>query len=138
MRVLGLDVGEKRIGIAISDPLGWTAQSLKTLERRNIKSDIEEIIKIIEQHKVEKLVVGLPKNMNGTIGESGQKVMNFCNKLLEKINIEIIYEDERLTTMAAEKILIDADISRKKRKGIVDALAATFILQTYLDRNRKL
>jgi len=138
VRVLGLDVGEKRIGIAISDPLGWTAQSLKTLERRNIKSDIEEIIKIIEQHKVEKLVVGLPKNMNGTIGESGQKVMNFCNKLLEKINIEIIYEDERLTTMAAEKILIDADISRKKRKGIVDALAATFILQTYLDRNRKL
>ncbi|MDO6354351.1 Holliday junction resolvase RuvX [Caloramator sp. CAR-1] len=138
MRILGLDIGEKRIGIALSDPLGWTAQSLKTLERKSIKNDVEEIIKIINEFQVEKVVVGLPKNMNGTLGESGQKVMNFCEKLLEKINIELIYEDERLTTMAAEKVLIDADLSRKKRKGVIDALAATFILQTYLDRNRKL
>lgn len=138
MRILGLDIGEKRIGIALSDPLGWTAQSLKTLERKSIKNDVEEIIKIINEFQVEKVVVGLPKNMNGTLGESGQKVMNFCEKLLEKINIELVYEDERLTTMAAEKVLIDADLSRKKRKGVIDALAATFILQTYLDRNRKL
>ncbi|MCX7904507.1 MAG: Holliday junction resolvase RuvX [Caloramator sp.] len=138
MRILGLDIGEKRIGIALSDPLGWTAQSLKTLERKSIKNDVEEIIKIINEYKVEKVVVGLPKNMNGTLGESGQKVMNFCQKLLEKINIELIYEDERLTTMAAEKVLIDADLSRKKRRGVIDALAATFILQTYLDRIRKL
>lgn len=138
MRILGLDIGEKRIGIALSDPLGWTAQSLKTLERKSIKNDVEEIIKIINEYKVEKVVVGLPKNMNGTLGESGQKVMNFCQKLLEKIKIELIYEDERLTTMAAEKVLIDADLSRKKRRGVIDALAATFILQTYLDRNRKL
>jgi putative Holliday junction resolvase len=138
VRILGLDIGEKRIGIALSDPLGWTAQSLKTLERKSIKNDVEEIIKIINEFQVEKVVVGLPKNMNGTLGESGQKVMNFCEKLLEKINIELVYEDERLTTMAAEKVLIDADLSRKKRKGVIDALAATFILQTYLDRNRKL
>ncbi|CCJ34632.1 Holliday junction resolvase RuvX [Caloramator australicus] len=137
MRILGLDIGEKRIGIALSDPLGWIAQSLKTLERKSIKNDVEEIIKIINDYQVEKVVVGLPKNMNGTLGESGQKVMNFCEKLLEKINIELIYEDERLTTMAAEKVLIDADLSRKKRKGVIDSLAATFILQTYLDRNRK-
>lgn len=137
MRILGLDIGEKRIGIALSDPLGWIAQSLKTLERKSIKNDVEEIIKIINDYQVEKVVVGLPKNMNGTLGESGQKVVNFCEKLLDKINIELIYEDERLTTMAAEKVLIDADLSRKKRKGVIDSLAATFILQTYLDRNKK-
>lgn len=80
---------------------------------------MEEIIKIINDYQVEKVVVGLPKNMNGTLGESGQKVMNFCEKLLEKINIELIYEDERLTTMAAEKVLIDADLSRKKGRELL-------------------
>ncbi|KRQ86872.1 putative Holliday junction resolvase [Caloramator mitchellensis] len=138
MRILGLDIGEKRIGIALSDPLGWTAQSLKTLERRGIKSDLMEIIKIINEHNIEKIVVGLPKNMNGSLGPASEKVMRFCEKLKEKTDKEIVFEDERLTTMQAERILIDADMSRKKRKGVIDSVAATFILQSYLDRNRKI
>lgn len=138
MRILGLDIGDKRIGVAISDPLGWTAQTLKTLERKGIKTDLEEIIRIMNEYNIEKIVVGLPKNMNGSLGPASEKVMKFCDKLKEKTNKEIIFEDERLTTMAAERILIDADVSRKKRKGVIDSVAATFILQSYLDRNRKI
>jgi putative Holliday junction resolvase len=137
LRVIGLDVGEKTIGVALSDPLGWTAQGLKTIKRVGIKKDINEIINIISEYNVTKIVVGLPKNMNGTLGPMGEKVMEFAEKLKSKANLEIIFQDERLTTVAAEKMLISADVSRKKRKEVIDTVAATYILQSYLDRISK-
>lgn len=133
-RLLGLDVGDKTIGVAVSDPLGLTAQGVKTIRRIGIKKDIQEMINIIEEYKVSKLVVGLPKNMNNTLGPQGEKVIKFIDKLKEKIGVEIIYQDERLTTVSAHRTLIQADVSRKKRKKVVDKVAAVYILQTYLDR----
>ncbi|MBS4540040.1 Holliday junction resolvase RuvX [Clostridium sp. D2Q-11] len=135
-RLLGLDVGDKTIGVAVSDPLGLTAQGVTTIRRIGIKKDIKEMIQIIEEYKVSKLVVGLPKNMNNTLGPQGEKVLKFVDKLKEKIDVEIIYQDERLTTVSAQRTLIQADISRKKRKEVVDKLAAVYILQTYLDTNK--
>lgn len=137
MRVMGLDIGDKTVGVAISDPLGWTAQGIKTIRRTSIKTDINEIINIIKEYSVEKIVAGLPKNMNGTIGPQSEKVMEFCEKLKNKTQMEIIFQDERLTTVAAEKMLIGADVSRKKRREVIDTVAATYILQSYLDRKDK-
>jgi putative holliday junction resolvase len=137
VRIMGLDVGEKTIGVAVSDPFGWTAQGIKTIRRSGIKTDLNEIINIIKEYNVEKIVVGLPKNMNGTIGPSGEKIMEFSEKLKTELKLEIILQDERLTTVAAEKMLISADVSRKKRKQIIDTVAATYILQGYLDRISK-
>lgn len=133
MRVMGLDVGDKRIGIAVSDPLKITAQGLETLNRTNLKREIEYIIQLMNKWEVTQLVVGLPKNMNGTLGPQAEKVKSFINSLLKVKDIEVIYIDERLSTVTAEKTLIAGDVSRKKRKNVVDKLAATVILQTYLD-----
>lgn len=134
MRVIGLDIGEKTVGIAVCDPLGLTAQGIKTIRRTGIKSDINEIINIINEYQVETIVAGMPKNMNNTIGPAGERVMAFCEKLKQKVEMDIVYEDERLTTVAAQRMLIDADVSRQKRKKVIDTVAATYILQTYLDR----
>jgi putative Holliday junction resolvase len=133
MRVLGLDVGEKTIGVAISDPLGFTAQGIKTISRKGKKSDIEELKQICVEYGVDTIVVGLPKNMNGTVGPQGEKMMNFSEFIKENINVPIKLWDERLTTVAAHKAMLEADLSRAKRKKIVDKLAATYILQGYLD-----
>lgn len=132
-RLLGLDVGDKTIGVAVSDPLGFTAQGVKTIRRTGIKKDLKEMIEIIEEKNATKIVVGLPKNMNNTLGPQGEKVKKFVEKLKAKIDIEIIYQDERLSTVSATRTLIEADVSRKKRKDVVDKLAAVYILQTYLD-----
>lgn len=137
MRILGLDVGDKTIGVAVSDPLGWTAQGVKTIKRIGIKKDLQEILNIIKEYNVEKIVVGLPKNMNGTLGSQSEKVLNFCDKLKEVCNLEIILEDERLTTVAAERMLIEADMHWSKRKKVIDTIAATYILQGYLDKIKK-
>lgn len=134
MRILGLDVGSKTIGMAISDPLGYTAQGLTTLKRVKKEKDIEEIKRVCEEYAVETIVVGLPKNMNGTIGESGERVLQLCEVIKEVTGIEVETWDERLTTVAAHKSMIEGDLSRGKRKKIVDKIAATFILQGYLDR----
>ena len=133
MRIIGLDLGDKTIGVAVSDPSGLIAQCIKTIKRKNIKYDIDEIIKIVNEYNAEKIVMGLPKNMNGTMGPSSQKVIEFSEKIKKHIDIEIIFQDERLTTVSAQRILIEADLSREKRKKVVDAVAATYILQTYLD-----
>lgn len=133
MRILGLDVGEKTIGVAISDPLGWTAQGITTIIRKGKKQDIEEISKICKEYGVESLVVGLPKNMNGTVGPQGEKMIGFCDFLSENLNLPIKLWDERLTTVAAHRAMLEADLSRSKRKKIVDKIAATYILQGYLD-----
>ncbi|MCK9267704.1 MAG: Holliday junction resolvase RuvX [Alkaliphilus sp.] len=132
---MGLDVGDKTIGVALSDPLGWTAQGLKTVRRTGIKKDLQKLGEIIKEYDVKKIVVGLPKNMNGTIGPQCQKVLEFNERLGKRFgDIEIIQWDERLTTVAAERILIEADVGRKKRKEVIDKIAAVHILQGYLDR----
>lgn len=133
MRVLGLDVGEKTIGVAVSDPLGFTAQGIKTIHRKGKKTDIEELKQICIQYEVDTIVVGLPKNMNGTIGPQGEKVMSFSEFIKEHTNLPIKLWDERLTTVAAHRAMLEADLSRAKRKKIVDKMAASFILQGYLD-----
>jgi putative Holliday junction resolvase len=133
-RIMGLDIGDKTIGVAVSDPMLITAQGLKTIKRENIKKDLEEIVNLIREYNVKKVVIGLPKNMNNTIGPQGEKVLSFVNKLKDKIDIEVYLQDERLTTVAAEKTLIEGNMSRRKRKKVIDMIAATYILQTYLDR----
>ncbi|NLY78176.1 MAG: Holliday junction resolvase RuvX [Tissierellia bacterium] len=133
-RIMGLDVGDKTIGVAISDPMLITAQGIKTIKRESNKKDIDEISSLVKEYNVTKIVVGLPKNMNNTIGPQGEKVIDFVNKLNKKVNVEIIFQDERLTTVAAERTLIEGNMSRKKRKNVIDMVAATYILQTYLDR----
>lgn len=133
MRILGLDIGDKTIGIALSDPLLITAQGITTIKRTNIGNDILELKKICDEYKVEEFLVGFPKNMNGTIGPQCEKVMEFCKVLEKKIGFKITLWDERLTTVAAERAMLEADLSRKKRKKIIDKMAATYILQGYLD-----
>lgn len=133
-RILGLDLGEKTIGVAISDPLFITAQGLKTIYRKSTEEDLKELESIVEEYNICKIVVGFPKNMNNTIGPQGEKVLDFVDKLKNTIDIDIILEDERLTTVAAEKMLIEGDVSRERRKKVIDKVAATYILQTYLDR----
>lgn len=131
---MALDVGDKRIGIAVSDPLRITAQGLETLHRTVLKKDLIYLCELMEKLEVEELVVGLPKNMNGSLGPQAEKVEDFVQHLLKLKEIKVIYIDERLSTVTAEKTLIAGDVSRKKRKNIVDKLAATVILRTYLDR----
>lgn len=133
-RIIGLDVGDKTIGVAICDPLKITAQGVTTIKRIGIKNDFKELEDIINSYGVTKIVVGLPKNMNNTVGPQGEKVLSFVEKLRNHFKLDIILEDERLTTMAAERILIDGDVRREKRKKVIDKLAATYILQSYLDR----
>ena len=111
MRILGLDVGSKTIGVAISDPLGWTAQGIDTIRRKNKEQDIELVHKICKDYGVETIVIGLPKNMNGTIGESGERVLALAELIKEKTNLPIEMWDERLTTVAAHRAMLEADLS---------------------------
>ncbi|SFC71463.1 Holliday junction resolvase RuvX [Clostridium uliginosum] len=137
LRILGLDVGQKNIGVAISDPLGFTAQGITTIRRSNKEKDIDDIKKICDEYKVEIIVVGLPKNMNGTIGPSGEVTMQLGKLIEEKLQIKVEFWDERLTTVAANRAMLEADLSRNKRKKIVDKVASTYILQGYLDKLSK-
>ena len=133
-KILGLDVGSKTVGIAISDLMGWTAQGLDTLriDENNNELGIDQLVDIIKKHGVGTVVIGLPKNMNNSIGFRGEASLQYKEKLQEALpSIEIIMWDERL--MAAEKSLLEADVSRQKRKKVIDKMAAVFILQGYLD-----
>ncbi len=132
-RILGLDVGDKTIGVAVSDLLQITAQGVTTIRREGKKKDLLEIEKLIDEYDIKKIVIGLPKNMNGTIGPQSEKVIKFAEKIKNKFNIELIYIDERLTTVSAERILIEGDVRRENRKKLIDKVAATYILQFYLD-----
>lgn len=135
MRYLGLDLGTKTLGVAVSDKTGLIATSLTILRHdNNYEYLIEELKKIIKEKEIETIVLGLPKNMNNTIGERGEMVLSFKEKLEESISLPVKLEDERLTTKVAENILISADVSRKKRKKVIDKMAANVILQSYLDR----
>lgn len=134
-RVLALDVGEKRIGIAISDGLGMTAQGIETLTRGDAKSTLDRIRELVRGYDVATIVVGLPFNMNGTKGASAVLVESFIETLKNEFSVKVVTVDERLTTAQSERLLLEADISRKKRKACVDKMAAQLILQTYLDSN---
>lgn len=136
-RVMGLDVGDKTIGVAVSDPLGLTSQGITTIRRKGIKTDLIELREIIDEYNVEKVVIGLPKNMNNTLGPQGEKVVKFSEKFKKEFDIEIIFQDERLSTVSAERMLISSDVRRDKRKKVIDKVAATFILQTYLDTKKR-
>lgn len=137
MKILGLDYGDVRIGVAISDELGWTAQGLEVIERRREGADLERIAELVQRHEVEEVVVGLPKNMNGTIGPRGEICKAFAEQLHDMLQMPVHLWDERLTTVSAHRTLIEADVSRKKRKGVVDKMAASLILQNYLDSKSK-
>lgn len=135
---MGLDVGEKTIGVALSDPLGWTAQGLTTIRRRGkLEEDLEALLRLAKEYHVERVVVGLPRNMNGTLGPQARKVLDFIQALEERLKLPVVPWDERLTTSAAEKVLITADLSRRRRKSVLDRLAAVLILQSYLDCQRQ-
>jgi len=134
MRIMGLDIGSHTIGIAISDELGMTAQGLNTIRRKLMEEDLKEITKVIDQYQIEKIVVGLPKNMDGTLGKQAEMVFQWIKASKEKIRLPMVTWDERLSTVGASKILLEADLSRKKRKKVIDKLAAVLILQGYLDQ----
>lgn len=139
MRIMGLDVGSRTVGVAISDALGWTAQGIETIK---INEDVQEfgierIDELVKQHQVSEFVVGFPKNMNNSIGPRAEASEQFAKLLTDKYNFPVKLWDERLTTMAAERMLIDADVSRKKRKQVIDKMAAVMILQGYLDRKNR-
>lgn len=138
MRIMGLDVGSKTVGVAISDPLGFTAQGLEIIPINEDKNEfgLDRLGELVKEYKVEKFVLGLPKNMNNTSGPRVEASRAYGAKLEELFDLPVEYQDERLTTVAAERMLIEqADISRNKRKKVIDKLAAQLILQNYLDRN---
>ena len=139
MRYLGLDLGTRTLGTAISDTTLTIATTNETIRFNDSDYDtlIPKIKELIEEYKISKIILGFPKNMNNSIGERGQVTLEFKEKIEKSLNIEVIMQDERLTTVEATNYMIEADISRKKRKKKVDSLAANIILQTYLDKERK-
>ena len=136
MRVMGLDIGSRTIGVAVSDELEFTAQGLKTIKRRSFGEDCEELSQIIHQFEVRKVVVGLPRNMDGTLGKQAELTFKWIKSFQQKITLPVVTWDERLSTVGASRVLIEADLSRKKRKEVIDKLAAVLILQGYLDQLR--
>lgn len=137
MRIMGLDVGDKRIGIALSDSLGITAQGHSVLERKIKQGDFKAIDDLCQQFEVDTIVIGMPLNMNGTKGPRAEIVQNFARELADYCGKAIEFWDERLSTVSAEKLLLEADLSRKKRRGLRDKIAAVYILQGYLDRRNR-
>lgn len=133
MRIMALDIGDSKIGVAISDPLRIIAQGIDPVKRTNVSKDIEVIKELIEKYEIVKLVVGLPKTLEGEIGIQAQKVINFVELLASSLDVPVIFWDERYTTVVANKTLISADVRRNKRKEVVDKLSAVLILQGYLD-----
>mgnify|MGYP000799377008 FL=1 len=137
MRVMGLDVGSKTVGIAVSDPFGWTAQGVEIIriDEEKGKFGFERLDELVKEYQVTKFVVGLPKNMNNSIGPRAEASMVYAEKIKELFDLPVEFQDERLTTVQAERMLVEqADVSRSKRKKVIDKLAAVMILQNYLDR----
>ncbi|MBO0476634.1 Holliday junction resolvase RuvX [Vagococcus sp. DIV0080] len=137
MRIMGLDVGSKTVGVAVSDPLGWTAQGIEIIRINEAEGvfGIERVAELVKEYKVTEFVVGLPKNMNNTIGPRAEASMAYGKLLEEAFGLPIHYQDERLTTVQAERMLVEqANTSRAKRKKVIDKVAAVMILQNYLDK----
>jgi len=135
LKIMGLDVGSKTVGVAVSDELGWTAQGIETItiDEEKGKFGFDRVAELANIHGVEKIVVGFPKNMNNTIGPRAEASKAYAEELKKRLNLPVILWDERLSTMAAERILLEADVSRKKRKKVIDKMAASVILQGFLD-----
>jgi putative holliday junction resolvase len=139
LKIMALDVGDKTIGVSLSDELFWTAQGLMTIERVGIRKDTGKILDLIKEHDCITVVVGLPLSFDGSESIQTQKVREFTELLTNKLrssglqNVEVVFQDERFTTKIAERVLIEADVSRKKRKEVIDKQAASVILQGYLD-----
>ena len=136
MRILGLDYGSKTVGVAVSDPLGLTAQKVETIWRKQenkLRQTLARIEELIAEYEVEKIVLGFPKNMNNTVGERAEKALEFGEMLKKRTGLEVIMWDERLTTVEADRTLIEAGVRRENRKQYLDGIAAVFILQGYLD-----
>lgn len=140
MKIIALDVGDKTIGVALSDDLLFTGQGLMTIQRVGIRKDADKVLNLVKEYKCSTIVVGLPMNLNGSNSVQTEKVYEFANMLSNKMkssgikNVELVFEDERFTTVIAERVLIEADVSRKKRKEVIDKQAAVIILQGYLDK----
>lgn len=136
---MGLDVGTKTVGVAISDALGWTAQGIETIQINEEAGQfgLDRISELVDEYTVDRFVVGFPKNMNNSVGPRGEASQKYAELLQEKFGFPVTLWDERLTTMAAERTLIQADVSRKKRKAVIDKMAAIMILQGYLDSNNR-
>jgi putative Holliday junction resolvase len=132
-RTLGLDVGDKRIGVAISDPLGWTAQPLTVIHRVGIVKDVAALREATKGIEVERVVAGLPLELNGNEGTQAARVRRFCQALAEATGVEVVYQDERLTTVQSRRLLESAGVRREQRKGVLDKMAAALILQSWLD-----
>ncbi|HIZ70603.1 MAG TPA: Holliday junction resolvase RuvX [Candidatus Atopostipes pullistercoris] len=140
-RILGLDVGTKTVGVAVSDPFGWTAQGLEIIQidEANEEFGLDRLEEILKEYEVEKVVIGLPKNMDGSLGDRAEASKFYGELVVKSFNLPVEYEDERLTTAQANRMMIEeGDVSRKKRKKVIDKLAAMMILQNYLDREDKL
>jgi len=137
-RILGIDYGEARTGVAITDPLGFTAQGLETINNNGSdKVILRRIAEIVEEYDVDKIVIGYPINMDGTASERSNKTDEFIHKLKSRFNtIEIIREDERLTTVEAHKTMNELDVNKKKKRSIVDTVAAVFILESYINKKQ--
>lgn len=133
MRLMGLDIGDATIGISVSDPLGLTAQGITTVRRHGLEKDLVAMRELVEKYEVDAFVAGLPFNMNGSRGPAVEKIETLCNIFKEEFGLPVYFQDERLTTVSAHRVLIQGDMNRKKRKQVVDKVAAVFILQTYLD-----
>ncbi|MBM3258831.1 MAG: Holliday junction resolvase RuvX [Candidatus Sericytochromatia bacterium] len=132
-RILGLDVGNRRIGVAVSDPFGWTAQGAGVIERRNMARDLAEVQRIAELYQSRTLVIGFPRTLAGTMGPQAESLVGFTDRLSD-LGFEVIHEDERFTTKIAERVLIAADVPRSRRREVIDQQAAMVILQGFLDR----
>lgn len=133
MRIMGIDYGDSRIGIAVSDIMGWTAQGVKTIQNRGEIKTFDDIKAVLDEYKPEKIVLGLPKNMDGTEGFRVEETYKFCERLKTIYDGEIVYWDERLSTVGASKILNDTQTFGKKRKNVLDTVAACLILEGYLN-----
>jgi putative holliday junction resolvase len=136
LRILGLDIGSKRIGVALSDELGFTAQGMESLNCKNPEEDVNRIANLAKEYGVTEIVVGIPYNMDGTEGPQAQKVRAIMEAIGRKVEVPVTDWDERLSTVAAERALLEADMSRAKRRKVIDKLSAVIILQGYLDRQR--
>jgi putative Holliday junction resolvase len=133
IRILGLDLGEKRLGVALSDALGLTAQGLTVLSRQNLERDLEQVMALAKKHAVQEIVIGLPRHLDGRLGEGAKEVELWTRELEERLGLPVHQVDERLTTMQAERVLLEADVSRRKRRQVIDKMAAGLILQSFLD-----
>ncbi|NLJ80013.1 MAG: Holliday junction resolvase RuvX [Firmicutes bacterium] len=137
MRLLGLDLGEKAIGVAVSDLMGWTAQGLTTIWRSGLKQDLANLNRLVREYEAEGFVVGLPRRTDGSYGPESDKVIEFGEELKREFGLPVEYWDERFSTVSAERILLEGDLSRAKRRRVIDKVAAAIILQAYLDHKGK-